>query len=86
MEFPVDRRRHPNTYRAEVVGARIPSDVDRHGTEPPDRSDGVPDGKMMQVALAGIMTLFVGAWYPCLIDRNKHLNMCAVVEACHHIL
>ena len=23
MEFPVDRRRHLNTYRAEAVGARI---------------------------------------------------------------
>ena len=62
MEFPAGRRRHPNTCRAEVVAPhRIPYGVERHRTEPPDCSDGVPDGKMMQVIPAESNSI-QGAW------------------------
>ena len=37
MVFPLDRRRHLNTYRAEVVTlTRIPCGLERHRTRPPD--------------------------------------------------
>ena len=64
MEFPVGRRRHPNTCRAEAVGTRISCGVDRHETGPPASSDGVPD--VTRQSFLPVASVVFAAFAPCL--------------------
>ena len=64
MEFPVGRRRHPNTCRAEVVAPGYPMAWNRHRTEPPDCSDRVPD--VTRQSFLPVASVVFAAFAPCL--------------------